>query len=155
MCLVRGDETDEDTIETAVSLMAGNNRYIRFVYVIVVERRFALDAPNSAKYREAERVLQEAEQMSGQRVSTRGSILKSRAIGPVLVREALDNGSDVIVASAKVIVTVSGKSMDDTSDYLIANAPCAVVLVRGAVSDYGNMPGRSEAPAASGIALEN
>ena len=155
MCLVRGDETDPDTIETAVSLMGGNRRNIRFVYVIVVNRRFSLDAPDSVAYREAERVLREAEQMSGQRVSARGSILQSRSIGPVLVREALDNGSDVIVAAAKMVSTISGKSIDADSDYLMANAPCAVVLVRDAAPSIESVPEHRELQTASDPALDN
>ncbi len=155
MCLVRGDETDADTVETAVGLLAGNNQGIRFVYVIVVDRRFALDEPTPAAYSDAERALREAEQMSRQRVTARGAILQSRAIGPVLVREALDYGSEVIVAAAKITSTMNGKSIDDDSDYLISNAPCAVVLVRDAVPGFEATPGSRDSQTALTFARDN
>ena len=130
MCLVRGDNSDGEAIDTAVSLLSGNNRSLQFVYIIVVDRRFALDSPNPAEYREGERVLRDAEFASGLRGGVRGSILQSRSIGPVLVREALDYGAEVIVASVKILTTLNARAIDSDAEYLMANAPCAVVLVR-------------------------
>lgn len=155
MCLVRGDETDPGTIGTAVDLMEGNNRSIRFVYVIEVDRRFALDEPNASTYSHAERALRRAEQMSGQRPIARGSILQSRSIGPVLVREALDFGADVIVAAVKVASMPNGKSIDDDSDYLMANAPCAVVLVREAVQGFQTLADHRVSQITAVSALDN
>ena len=153
MCLVRGDHSDADTIDTAIGLIAGNNRGIRFTHVIVVERRFALDGPNPSAYAEAERVLREAEQMAGQRLLARGSILQARSIAPVLVREALDHGADAIVAAAKIVTTINGKTMDRDSEYLMANAPCAVVLVRDSMPGFETNTALRELQAANGSAL--
>ena len=130
ICLVRGDESDSEAIDAAVSLLSGNNRSLQFVYVIVVDRRFPLDAPNPALFREGERVLRDAEFATGLRGGVRGSILQSRSIGPVLVREALDYGAEVIVASVKILATLNARMIDSDAEYLMANAPCAVVLVR-------------------------
>ena len=155
MCLVRGDETDSAAISTAIGLASGNNRSIRFVYVILVDRRFALDSPEPDAYVEAERVLRQAEHMSGHRTLTGGSILQSRSAGPVLVREALDYSSDVIVAAVKIIATPSSKAIDEVSEYLMANAPCAVVLVRDALLRYETIPDHLDLQVASGDALRS
>lgn len=132
ICLVRGDDSDKRSIDTAVSLLSGNNRSLQLVYVIVVDRRFALDAPDSAQFRKGESVLRDAEFATELRSGVRGSILQSRSIGPVLIREALDNDVEAIVASAKIVSTLNTKAIDSDAQYLMANAPCAVVLVREA-----------------------
>ena len=144
MCLVRGDDSDEEAIDTAVSLLSGNHRSLQFVHVIVVDRRFALDAPDPARYREGERVLRDAESATGLRGGVRGSILQSRSIGPVLVREALDYGAEVIVAIAKVLATLNAKTIDSDAEYLMANAPCAVVLVREAAEGFEAASGQPD-----------
>lgn len=130
MCLVRGDDSDREAIDMAVSLLSGNNRSLQLVYIVVVDRRFALDAPDPAQYREGERALLDAEFATGLRGGVRGSILQSRSIGPVLVREALDHAAEVIVASVKILSTLNTRAIDADAEYLMTNAPCAVVLVR-------------------------
>ena len=136
MCLVRGDASDASVVETAVSLSSGNNRSVRFVHVIVVDRRYALDTPSPSEYSRAERILLDAEHSSGLRSEAKGSILQARSIGPVLVREALDFEAEVIVLSARIFNTLSAQKVDQDSEYLLVNAPCAVVLVREAVQSF-------------------
>ena len=135
ICLVRGDSSDSEVVDTAVSLSSGNNRSIRFVHVIVIDRRRALDAANQTHYDEGERILRDAEHASGLRGEVSGSILQARSIAPVLVREALDFGAEAIVLSAKIINTINSKRIDHDSEYLMANAPCAVVLVRDPLAE--------------------
>ena len=130
MCLVRGDDSDEEVVDTAVSLLTGNNRNIRFVYVIVVDRRRALDDAELEEHRNGERILRAAEQASGIRGEMRGIILQARSIAPVLIREAMDYGAEAIVAGAKILTSIGKKTIDEDSEYLLANAPCAVVLHR-------------------------
>ena len=130
MCLVRGDDSDAEAVETAVSLLTGNNRNIRFVYVIVVDRNRDLDDPTPEEYLHGESVLRAAEQLSGVRGEVRGIILQSRSIAPVLIREALDYGADAIVAGVKILTSIGKKTIDPDSEYLLENAPCAVVLHR-------------------------
>lgn len=136
MCLVRGDETDPAVVNTAVDLLSGNNRNLRFVHVIVVGHRYALDSANPSRYARAETILRDAEHMSGLRSDVRGAILQSRAIGPVLVREALDFGAEAIVVAAKITNKINSRHLDADSEHLIAYAPCAVVLVREAEEDF-------------------
>lgn len=136
MCLVRGDDTDSEVVETAVGLSSGNNGSIRLVHVIVVDYRYSLDATDPENYARAERILQDAERVSGLRGEVRGAILQARSIGPVLVREALDFGAEAIVLSAKVISKIDSRDLDSDSEYLIAYAPCAVVLIRKAEQDF-------------------
>ena len=114
------------------------------MYVIVVDRRFALDAPNPARYRDGERVLRDAELATGLRGGVRGSILQSRSIGPVLVREALDYGAEATVASVKVLATLNAKTIDSDAEYLMANAPCAVVLVRESAKGFEATSGQPD-----------
>lgn len=136
LCLVRGDDSDPAVVDTAVNLTNGHNRNIHFVHVIVVNRRYSLDTSNQTLYTRAEAILREAERTSGFRNETNGSILQARSIGPVLIREALDFGAEVIVLSANIIRSINTKRIDDDSDYLITNAPCAVVLVRERERDF-------------------
>ena len=144
MCLVRGNESDKEAIDVAVSLLSGSNRSLQLVYVIVVDRRYALDAPNPGRYSEGERVLRDAEFMSGLRGDVRGSILQSRSIGPVLIREALDFGAEAIVAAVEIFTTFNAKRIDADTEYLMTNAPCAVVLVREPAPDFDDALGRPE-----------
>ena len=152
MCLVRGDETDEDVVRTAVSQLTGNQRSIRFVYVIVVDRRQAIDDPDQRVHRDAERVLRNAEQMAGIRGESRGVILQSRSIAPVLIREALDYGAEAIVAGVSVLTSFGSKMIDPDSEYLLANAPCAVVLHRTSVPGFDTEDDRANSRAPHGVA---
>ena len=152
MCLVRGDETDADVIDTAVSQLVGNNRNIRFVYVIVVDRRQAIDDPDPELHQYAERVLRNAEQASGIRGDARGVILQSRSIAPVLVREALDYGAQAIVAGVQVLTSFGEKTIDPDSEYLLANAPCAVVLHRANAAGFEAGEDRTSSRAPYGVA---
>lgn len=152
MCLVRGDETDEGVISIAVSQLTGNNRSIRFVYVIVVDRRQAIDDPDPQVHQRAERVLRNAEQAAGIRGESRGVILQSRSIAPVLIREALDYGAEAIVAGVKVLTSFGTKLIDPDSEYLLANAPCAVVLHRTSVLGFDTESDRSDSRAPHGVA---
>lgn len=152
MCLVRGDETDDEVIETAVSQLTGHHRSLRFVYVIVVDRRHAIDDPDPRMHRQAERVLQHAEQSAGIRGETRGVILQSRSIAPVLIREALDYGAEAIVAGVRILTSFGAKMIDPDSEYLLANAPCAVVLHRTSVPGFDTEDDRSTSRAQHGVA---
>ena len=152
MCLVRGDEADEEVIRTAVSQLTGNQRSIRFVYVIVVDRRQAIDDPDPQVHRNAERVLRNAEQAAGVRGESRGVILQSRSIAPVLIREALDYGAEAIVAGVRVLTSFGSKMIDPDSEYLLANAPCAVVLHRTSVLGFDTEDDRSNSRAPHGVA---
>ena len=152
MCLIRGDETDADVIDTAVSQLVGNNRSIRFVYVIVVDRRQAIDDPDPESHQRAERVLRNAEQASGIRGDARGVILQSRSIAPVLVREALDYGAEAIVAGAQILSSFGEKMIDPDAEYLLTNAPCAVVLHRTHIAGYESEDDRVSSRAPYGVA---
>ena len=152
MCLIRGDETDEGAISTAVGQLTGNNRSIRFVYVIVVDRRQAIDDPDPQVHRHAERVLRSAEEVAGVRGETRGVILQSRSIAPVLIREALDYGAEAIVAGVRVLTSFGAKMIDPDSEYLLANAPCAVVLHRTSVLGFDTEADRADSRAPHGVA---
>lgn len=152
ICLVRGDQADVEVISTAVSQLSGNNRNIRFVYVIVVDRRQAIDDPDPQVHRHAEQVLRNAEQSAGIRGETRGVILQSRSIAPVLIREALDYGAEVIVAGVRVLTTLGAKMIDPDSEQLLANAPCAVVLHRTSVDGFDTENGRENSRASNATA---
>ena len=136
MCLVRGDETDTEVVETAVSHLAGNNRSVRFVYVILVDRRRAIDDPDVDEFQYAEQALRDAERFSGLRGDARGVILQARSIAPVLIREALDYGADAIVAGVKIASSMGQAEIDPDADHLLTNAPCAVVLVRPSATGF-------------------
>ncbi len=136
ICLIRGDDTDTEVIDTAISLLGGNNRSIRFVYVIVVDRHLALDDPDIEEYSHAEQVLMTAEQTARGRGEARGVILQARSIAPVLIREALDYGADGIVASTRVLTSIGKKTVDSDSEHLLINAPCAVLLQREAMPGF-------------------
>ena len=136
MCLVRGDDTDSEVIENAVGLLSSSHRSLRLVHVIVVDYRYALDAADPAVYARAEGILLEAERASGLRGEVRGAILQARSIGAVLVREALDFGAEAIVMSAKIMSKIDSRTLDVDSEYLVAYAPCAVILVREAERDF-------------------
>ena len=151
ICLVRGDDTDSDVVETAVDLSSGNSRSVRFVHVIVVDYRHPLDLTDSARYAQAERILRDAENISGLRNEARGAILQARSIGPILVREALDFGAEAIVLSAKIISMIDSKNLDPDSEYLMTSAPCAVVLVRQAQTDFEAMQDHPDMHVEAGV----
>ncbi len=137
ICLLRGDDSDVDAVNTASSLLSGNNRSIHFVHVIEVARRYALDTAVQQEILHAENVLNNAHnQVSEQRgLSVHSAILQSRSIAPVLIREALDFGAQAIVAACVTSAVFAEREIDEDSQYLMAYAPCAVVLVRKSIAE--------------------
>ncbi len=134
--LVRGEDADAAVIDTAVSMLDGGTRGLHLVNVIVVDRIFPLDVADRARYEQAERSLRNAEQSAGIRTSSRGTILQSRSMGAVLVREAAEKEVEAIVATAHITQQNGVDRLDEDSDYLLTHAPCAVILLRMPVEGF-------------------
>lgn len=131
LCVVRGDDTDADAVNTAVDLLGGNPRMLFLTYVIVIDRRLPLDTTLTDEITRAERALINAEGMSGlSRDEMQGEILQGRSIGPTIVQEAFEKNVGVVIASVKLKRVLGLYRMDLDTEYLIANVPCAFALVR-------------------------
>ncbi len=131
LCVVKGDDTDAVAVDTAVDLLAGGQHRLHIAYVILVGRRLPLDANLPEEVARAERVLTQAEEQSGLgRDVVQGEILQGRSIGPAIVSEAFEKNVGAVVTSVKMKVSFGTRSLDKDAEYLIANTPCALVLVR-------------------------
>ena len=137
ICVVKGDESDDQAIETAVRMSSGNNRNrVHFVHVILVDHRNPLDWVDQARYDAAEELLRSVERRAGIGDNTRGVILQARAIAPIVVREAIDFNADAIVAVAEIVETLYARQLDDDAAHLVAHAPCAVIIIRDPLHEY-------------------
>ncbi len=131
LCVVKGDDTDSVALDTAVDLLAGGQRRLYITYVILVDRQLPLDANMPEEIARAEEVLSEAESYSGLgRDEVQGEILQGRSLGPAIVNESFEKNVGAVVTSVKMKSVLGARTLDRDADYLIANTPCALVLVR-------------------------
>lgn len=131
LCVVKGDETDAVAVDTAVDLLEGSQRRLFIAYVILVDRRMALDANLPAEVAKAERILRAAETMSGlSRDEVQGEILQGRSLGPSIVSESFERNVSAVVASFRMRSEFGKPELDADAEYLIKHTPCALVLVR-------------------------
>lgn len=124
--------SSQRALEIAFGL-ARNDKTLRVqaVYVVEVDRRYALEAEFPQASQEGERCLAEAEEMARKYKSKcDGQILQAREAGHAIVDEAVEMGARAIILGAPR-KSAEGQALDlgATADFVLRHAPCEVVLV--------------------------
>lgn len=130
---VEGVPRDEQVLRLASCVARQDKATLLAIYVIEIQRTLPLDAENAAEIERAERVLQQAEQVtkqSGVRADT--DLLQARIAGPALVDEATERGVDLIIMGVPYREPFGEFRLGDTTGYVMKNAPCQVWLCREA-----------------------
>lgn len=130
---------DEEVLQLAFTLAGGAERRgkprpkIEVIHVIEVPQALALDADMPEAVQHGESVLAMAERMAAAReVGIGAEMLQARSAGVAIVDEAIERGADLILMGARYRRRHGEFSLGVTLPYVFKNAPCRVLVARGA-----------------------
>jgi len=120
----------EDAIRLACQLAPkGKKSKIFAIYVITVDRALPLDAVVRSQIEKAEGILDHVEEVAselGCEIAT--DVLQSREVGPAIVDEAVERGTDLILMGITYKTSFGQFTMGNVVPYVLKNAPCRVML---------------------------
>lgn len=118
----------EEEVLTLVGRFAKALRAQLFVvYVLEVPLELPVDTPNAPGLREAEEVLERAEQTAGRAgINVNTDIVQTRDAGVGIVEEAETIHADLIVMSGHWDARHPDNPIGDTIRYVLKHAPCPV-----------------------------
>ncbi len=130
---VDGSQAGMDALALACLLAKRNKGKVYAVYVIEVARTLPLDADLSPEERQGEEVLSRAEQVADSLdFEITGELLQARDAGHAIVDEAIERDVDGVLAGVEYRRPLGEYEVGETSEYILRNAPCQVVICRAA-----------------------
>lgn len=132
---VHGTSADRRAISLAGLLGSGKGAEMVLVYVVEVAQSMPLEADLPAEASAGEEVLREAEAWAKAAANSRISrispeLLQARSAGAAIVDEAIERDADVIVMAQQQHMRHGQPTSGATVPYVMANAPCDVVVTR-------------------------
>jgi len=134
---VVGRKIDDDALQSAFTLARPHKARIYVIYVIEVPRTRPLDDEMESEIEKGERYLEHAEKLAsaaGSKVET--ELLQAREVGPAIVDEAVERGVDAIVLGIGSKKRFGEYALGTTTNYVLRNAPCAVLVYREPLQDH-------------------
>ena len=137
---VAGSDIDTRVLDILPDLVRKDGAMVTFLYVVEVPQSMPLDAELPGAIEEGERALRHAEHVARQALPTRSAhivteLLQARAVGPAIVDEAIEREADAILMTASIHRKHGRDSLGDTTNYVLLNAQCEVVVIRTAPYD--------------------
>ena len=138
---VSGGPGDKRLLDIVSKVANKQDVAITIVFVVEVEQSMPLDAELPSEIERGELVLQAAEILAdacvhGNHGTVHTELLQARSAGAAIVDEAIDRDADVIMLSAGLRRKHGRFTTGETIDYVMKNAPCEVVVIRLAQSDW-------------------
>ena len=131
---VDGSQAGMDALALACLLAKRNKGKVYAVYVIEVARTLPLDADLTPEAKDGEEVLSRAEQVADSLdFEITGELLQARDAGHAVVDEAIERDVDGILVGVTYRRPLGEFHMGETSNYILRNAPCQVIVCRSAV----------------------
>src|SRR5215203_444010 len=132
---VAGTEMDDRVLGMLPNLLSSDGGTITFLYIVGVPQSMPLDAELPADIELGERALRRAENAARQALPSRNTtivteLLQARAVGPAIVDEAIERGAEAIVMTATIHRRHGRPTLGETTDHVLLNAPCEVVVIR-------------------------
>ncbi|MEK7778412.1 MAG: universal stress protein [Chloroflexota bacterium] len=135
---VHGDESDVQALWLAHTMTRETKGKVYVLYVIEVQRNLPLDADVGAENIKGEHVLQRMERVAKQyHCTVEAEILQARDAGPAVVQEAVDREVGAVIIAAPYKRRHGLFSLGNAVPYILKNAPCPVLLLRGEVEGNG------------------
>ena len=120
----------EEMVATAVKLAQEHGARVEALHVVKVPLDLPLDASMQEEEASAAESIEEARALGADHsVEVRGSIVRARAIGDAIVREAERTGADLIVLGSAPRWRRQSRFFSPTVDYVLKKAPCEVLIV--------------------------
>lgn len=136
---IAGNDLDDRLISYANKLAQKKHSYITLIYVVEVDQALRLDADLPSDVGHGENVLHRAQEaicvgLDAKTCAVKADLLQARLAGPAIVDEAVMQQSDAIIMSAMVTKRLGKRTVGDTVDYVLKNAPCEVMVLRAPMS---------------------
>ena len=127
----------ESALRLAHSLTGEGKGKIYATYVIEVKLDLPIDAEVKDEIDRGEETLAYIELLAREeRCTVEAGILQARQAGPAIIQEAANIPASVIVLGVEHNSPLTGFRMGKTTDYVLKNSQCPVILWRsGAVED--------------------
>lgn len=128
---VKGHAVDDQVIRLACITARQYKAKVSVLHVIEMRRSLPLEAENAPEIQHAEEILEHVSQVAreaGYQVQT--ELLQARAVAPVLLEEAADRGSDLIIMGVPYRPPLEEFYIGSTVRYILKNAVCPVWLCR-------------------------
>lgn len=137
---VAGNESDERLLRYVCKIAQKKYSEITLIYVVEVDQELPLDAELPNEVTHGEQVLENARELLKAVVDGKGSavstdMLQARSAGPAIVDEAVTDESDVIILGAHVMKRHGKRTVGETVDYVLKNAPCEVIVLRSSMPE--------------------
>ena len=134
---VAGSNIDTRVLDILPDLFRKDGGSVTFLYVVEVPQAMPLDAELPGEIEDGERALRNAESIAQRTLPARSAhivteLLQARAVGPAIVDEAIERDADAIVMTASIHRKHGRDSLGETTNYVLLNAPCEVVVIRTA-----------------------
>lgn len=134
---VAGSAIDARVLDILPDLFRKDGGAITFLFIVEVPQSMPLDAELPSEVDDGERALRHAESVAQRTLPARSThivteLLQARAVGPAIVDEAIERDADAIIMTAAIHRKHGRNSLGETTDYVLLNAPCEVVVIRTA-----------------------
>ena len=131
----------EDAFQLACSVAKGAKGKIHAIYVIEVKLELPLDAEIGEETSRGEDALAYIEHLAKEeKCSLEAEILQARQAGPAIVQEAVNIPADLIVLGINHRHNVTGFQVGETTNYILENSRCPVLLWRNRVTGNSSSP---------------
>jgi nucleotide-binding universal stress UspA family protein len=126
---------DDRVLGMLPNLLSSEGGTITFLFVVEVPQSMPLDAELPTEIDLGERALRHAENAARPALPSRNTtivteLLQARAIGPAIVDEAIERDAEAIVMTAAIHRRHGRPTLGETTDHVLLNAPCEVVVIR-------------------------
>ena len=137
---IAGDDLDAHLLNYVCKIAKKQYAVITMIYVVEVDQSLPLDMDLPVDVTRGEGVLQRAQGAVMQDLDVKScsittDLLQARLAGPAIVDEAVMQEADAIIMSARVSKRLGKRTIGDTVDYVLKNAPCEVVILRAAMPE--------------------
>lgn len=134
-------DADLRLLEIVEKIASRKKVEVTLVYVVEVLQSMPLDAELPNEVARGEDILREAQNHVSQHIEGKRSIvgtelLQARSAGAAIVDEAIDRDASAIIFSATLQRKHGRRTLGETVDYVLRNAPCEVLLMRHEMPDW-------------------
>ena len=132
-----GGRTDRPIVALAAEIAKAGKAELVGVHVVEIDWTLPLDADVAGRSEAAQRVLDIAETTAeAARYRLETVLLQARDVGAAIVDEATERRADMIIAGLPFRRRFGGDfTIGRTIPYILKNAPCAVWVVREAMTE--------------------
>ena len=136
---VNGDWSDQKAVKLACDFAKISKGKVIVLYVIEMARNLPVDAEVNEATTKGEEILKAIEELTqDQSCEIEAELLQARQVGPAVVQEAAEREVDTIVLASQYKMKFGSFSLGKAVPYILKNAPCKIVLWRGAITQTDN-----------------